>query len=364
MSFLVLSTDEHCDKSPDGVGCEKVINAREDANKYAEMSNSPTETAHKRSVIHLSVVACGDRMDETLVMIKSASLMNRAPVHVHIFAEDQLQPQFKQHIDSWPEDMKQRLSYTLYPIQYPEGDFEWKKLFKTCSSQRLFIPDILKDIDSMLYVDTDVLFMRPIDDIWSFLEKFNATQIAAVSPEHEEGTAAWYSRFARHPYVPPHGVNSGVMLMNMTRMRKIGWLSHIIPFHKKHRYDITWGDQDLINIYFHHFPEQLYLYSCNWNYRPDHCMYMSTCKVAEEKGVSVLHGCRSSFQNDKQPAFRAIYQAIRDYEFGAPLEALLENISSNLREIPSTPCGRVSHLFTQQFSLQVKLHNSKMSVVV
>lgn len=79
---------------------------------------------------------------------------------------------------------------------------------------------ILKNVDSLLYVDTDILFLRPVDDIWSFLGKFNSTQIAAMAPEHEEPRIGWYNRFARHPYYGVTGINSGVMLMNMTRIRR------------------------------------------------------------------------------------------------------------------------------------------------
>lgn len=78
---------------------------------------------------------------------------------------------------------------------------------------------ILKDVDSLLYVDTDVLFLRPIEDIWKLLWQFNATQLAAMAPEHEIPKTGWYSRFAQHPFYGSAGVNSGVMLMNLTRIR-------------------------------------------------------------------------------------------------------------------------------------------------
>lgn len=78
---------------------------------------------------------------------------------------------------------------------------------------------ILKDVDSLLYVDTDVLFLRPMDDIWSLFKSFNSTQLAAMAPEHEVPKIGWYSRFARHPFYGVTGVNSGVMLMNLTRIR-------------------------------------------------------------------------------------------------------------------------------------------------
>lgn len=82
-----------------------------------------------------------------------------------------------------------------------------------------FIQLILKDVDSLLYVDTDILFLRPVEDIWKFLTVFNSSHVAAMAPEHEEPRIGWYNRFARHPYYGRTGVNSGVMLMNLTRIR-------------------------------------------------------------------------------------------------------------------------------------------------
>ena len=309
-------------------------------------------------VINLSVVACGDRVNEALVMLKSACLWNRAPIHAHIFTEDQLQPKFKEHMDAWPLDVKKRFKYTLHPIQYPPHlEFEWKKLFKKCASQRLFIPDILKNLESILYVDTDVLFLRPIDDIWKILEKFNSTQIAAVSPEGENGSVSWYNKIAHHPYVPPHGINSGVLLMNMTRMIHVGFLSQIISFYKRHRSAIQLADQDLINIYFHHFPEQLYLFPCNWNYRTDHCPNLSRCEVAEENGIFALHGSRSTFQNGRQPTFRAMYQVIRDHSLGDLISTLQEKIVVSINKSSVTSCDRISAILTEQFLHQGNIYN-------
>lgn len=80
---------------------------------------------------------------------------------------------------------------------------------------------ILRDVDSLLYVDTDVLFLRPVELLWDLFMQFNSSQLAAMAPEHEEPRIAWYNRFARHPYYGATGINSGVMLMNLTRMRQV-----------------------------------------------------------------------------------------------------------------------------------------------
>lgn len=126
------------------------------------------------------------------------------------------------------------------------------------------------------------------------------------------------------------------MLMNLTRMREFNWISRLAPVLEKYRLYLTWGDQDIINIIFHDHPgkvalkcmvmvekmmltlmlcfvlDKVYVYPCRYNYRSDHCMYMSNCKSAEENGVAVLHGSRSTFQTNKQPAFRALFNAMSE----------------------------------------------------
>lgn len=79
---------------------------------------------------------------------------------------------------------------------------------------------ILTEVDSLLYVDTDIIFLQPVEDIWALLSHFNSSQLAAMAPEHEEPRIGWYNRFARHPYYGKTGINSGIMLMNMTRLRQ------------------------------------------------------------------------------------------------------------------------------------------------
>lgn len=44
-------------------------------------------------------------------------------------------------LDSWPRTVQTKFNFTIYPITFPkENAKEWKKLFKPCASQRLFLP--------------------------------------------------------------------------------------------------------------------------------------------------------------------------------------------------------------------------------
>ncbi|KAM5336700.1 glucoside xylosyltransferase 1 isoform 2-T2 [Glossophaga mutica] len=315
--------------------------------------------------MHLAVVACGERLEETITMLKSAIIFSIKPLQFHVFAEDQLHDSFKGILDSW--SFLHTFNYSLYPITFPsENAAEWKKLFKPCASQRLFLPLILKEVDSLLYVDTDILFLRPVDDIWSLLKKFNSTQIAAMAPEHEEPRIGWYNRFARHPYYGKTGVNSGVMLMNMTRMRRkyfkndmtpvrLRWGDILMPLLKKYKLNITWGDQDLLNIIFFHNPESLFVFPCQWNYRPDHCIYGSNCLEAEEEGIFVLHGNRGVYHDDKQPAFRAVYEALRNCSFeDGHIRSLLKPLELELQKTVHTYCGKLYKIFIKQLTKSIQ----------
>jgi UDP-xylose:glucoside alpha-1,3-xylosyltransferase len=49
-------------------------------------------------------------------------------------------------------------------------------------------------------MDTDTLFLTPVEIIWSYFYKMNSSQMAALAPEHEDPNVGWYNRFAKHPY--------------------------------------------------------------------------------------------------------------------------------------------------------------------
>ncbi|XP_023241805.1 glucoside xylosyltransferase 1-like [Centruroides sculpturatus] len=299
--------------------------------------------------LQLAVVVCGKRLNQTMVSLKSAVALSKSALHLIIISDDANRNSLKERLLDWPDSILKRISFEIHPITFPEGtENEWKKLFKLCACQRLFLPTILQHIDALLYIDTDVIFLRPVEDIWAYFSKMNSSQIAGLSPEHEDFATGWYNRFARHPYYEPLGVNSGVMLMNLTRMRKFHWQDYLQPIYQEYKLKIAWGDQDIINIIFHYHSDKLLIFPCDWNYRPDHCMYTSVCKSAEENGVAIVHGNRGVFVNNKQPAFRAIYSAMESYELGTNLiEYFLKPLQEKLHKTLTTNCGKLHFIFTK-----------------
>ncbi|KAG5325665.1 GXLT1 xylosyltransferase, partial [Pseudoatta argentina] len=312
------------------------------------------------SEMTICVVVCGDRLHEALTMLKSALVFTSRPLQFIILAEQNLIPAFSEKLSEWRLISNKTFDFLVRPITFPDGSdvAMWKKLFKPCAAQRLFLPTVLNDTDAVLYVDTDTLFLAPPEKVWDNFKKMNSSQLAALSPEHEDPNTGWYNRFAKHPYYGKLGVNSGVMLMNLTRMRKFRWTDYVIPIHKEYKLKITWGDQDIINIIFHYHPEKLYVYSCRYNYRPDHCMYMSVCTEAEREGALVLHGSRGTFHSQKQPPFKAIYRAMQEYQLNMdPYDELLVPMRNYLMMEDKSNCGRVSKVFIIQPELHLAVRN-------
>lgn len=258
-------------------------------------------------------VVCGvERAEEVIVNVKSALLFSTANHRLKfvIVAEKILFELLEEKLTNFKTIFK-NFSFELFEIKFPEDDTEmWRKLFKPCASQRLFLPSLLP-YESVIYVDSDTLFLSSPHQLSKHFRSFNSSQIAGLAYESENVNTGWYSRnFSRHPYYGKYGVNSGVMLMNLERMRQLKWEQKMLPIYQKYNLKLVFGDQDLINIYFAFHPEQLYILPCEFNYRPDHCMYMSFCPA--DSGIQLIHGNRGYFHKpEDQPVFSQIYDTIQ-----------------------------------------------------
>ncbi|CAG2118923.1 unnamed protein product, partial [Medioppia subpectinata] len=188
------------------------------------------------------ITVCGNEtLKQSLITLKSAAILTKSRLHFIVMSDEYNRKIMGRSIlNEWPKEILSRISFEIHLVSFPNtvNVEEWRRLFKLCAAQRLFLPTILKDIDSVLYVDTDVLFLTPVDQMWSIFERMNSTQMAAMSPESEDFASSWYYRFAKHPYVERLGVNSGVMLMNLTRMRDFHWTDYLEPYLAQYRLNI------------------------------------------------------------------------------------------------------------------------------
>ncbi|XP_077548344.1 glucoside xylosyltransferase 2-like [Haemaphysalis longicornis] len=299
-------------------------------------------------IVKLVVVTCEQSLNVTLVNLKSAVVFTSVALELLLFADDANMEPLRKAIASWPSSVRRRIRYSVRPLYYPGPNAtEWRNLFKPCSSQRLFLPGALAEVDAVIYADSDVLFLSPIEDLWHFFDTMNDSQLAAMAPEGEDYSTNWYRKNAEHPFYQPLGLNSGVMLMNLTRMRAFPWERWMNRLLRKYTNVIPWGDQDILNILFSIHPEHLLVFPCSWNYRTDHCDN-DTFDTCSDRAPAVLHGNRNLFAEHVEPAFWEIHRAMEMYKFGENLEQrFVEPLRVNLTKASKTPCVKV---FLKQLS--------------
>ena len=342
-----------------GDGKVKKRGGREDLTENIDIDKSETmclpqfETERNKHVIHLAIVACGKNfVKEALVALKAITLVTNHYLYIHIFTDDKhFLDTFDKEFEDWPAWTQRWMMFTVHPIFYPPSinSNEWLSMFKPCATQRLFLANVLTRIDSVIYIDTDVLFLESPENLWKLFKRFNNTQIAGMVNECEYNnvTKCWYNSHALHPYYGRSGLNSGVMLMNLTRMRKVNWELKLISIFEKYKHQkevLTWGDQDILNVYFHEYGHSLYLLPCTWNYRPEFCMHGNVCEIASLKGISALHGSREVFKKkNHQPEFYIVHEAYRKFSFGDDFQEKVVNATScKLTEkYRHTGCGRM-----------------------
>ncbi len=176
-----------------------------------------------------------------------------------------------------------------------------------------------------------------------------------MATENMNNDTSWYTNHKTAPYFGPFGLNSGVMHMNLTRMRKINFHKEMQSIVKTWHDLLPWFDQDLFNVYFNQHPTRVFELPCRFNYLTNHCKNGRFCASAEEDGVAILHGSRHVFTRDigiwniwnTELSFKAVYEIIRDYPMGNDLDMnILISLKKNLNKINSDSlCSGVSHLF-------------------
>lgn len=95
---------------------------------------------------------------------------------------------------------------------------------------------ILPDYERIVHVDSDVLFLDSPGRLWQQFERMESLQQMAMATENMDHMTSWYKKLAKIPYVGEFGVNSGVILMNLKRLRQVHFEHYLEPIVDFYRY--------------------------------------------------------------------------------------------------------------------------------
>lgn len=83
----------------------------------------------------------------------------------------------------WPIAYRQRIVFGEYKeIFYPPGTEQMKNMFRPCATERLFLAHAYEEKDSLVFLDTDTLFLRPPEDLSRQIYNFESEQAIGIAP--------------------------------------------------------------------------------------------------------------------------------------------------------------------------------------
>lgn len=114
--------------------------------------------------------------------------------------------------------------------------------YSEAASYRLLLPEILPEVDVVIYVDCDIVVRQDLDNLYSSLE-LGDNLLAAVYEAPIENQA---ERWAALGCNPGRYFNSGFLVMNLERMRTEGTSAKFIDALKVEY--LEFPDQDALNM--------------------------------------------------------------------------------------------------------------------
>ena len=114
---------------------------------------------------------------------------------------------------------------------------------------RILLPEVLPDVDRVLYLDSDLLIRGSLAPVWeadlgagNCLAAVTQPTLPSVLPRLQETLG-----------LPDAGsyFNSGVMLLDLERVRAGGYMDQVLAFIRDGRGPMPWADQDPLNAVLH-----------------------------------------------------------------------------------------------------------------
>lgn len=272
-----------------------------------------SKNKHVPEVVTITMTVCGEeRSEEFLTSVKSALLFSASTdyqLKFVIFSD-------KEKIETIETSLKEMQKFKKFDFVLREVNFTrvanvelWKNMFLPGAAQRLFFPSLMPEVKTTIYLDFDTIFLSSPFDLFQRFALFKPSQIAGLVT-NSFNQSSWYPMNSSVPFYGKTGLNSGVMLMDLEKMRNIDWESKILAIYDKYKNNLQWCDQDLINIYFHNNPDQLHEIPCEFNYRTDFCKSANKSLCEAPEGIKLVHGNRMSFRR-KTLIFGYIYRTMK-----------------------------------------------------
>ena len=281
--------------------------------------------------IHVAIMAAGYNTSRGVVtMLKSILFYRHNPIHFHFITD-----QIAQHIlgtlfQTWKVPA---VNVSFYGIEEAHRNVSWIPNFHysgTYGLMKLTVTDILPShLDKVVFLDTDLMFTADIAGLWQFFWHLREAHKLFGLVENQSD---WYlgKLWEKHKPWPAlgRGFNTGVMLLDLWRMREMGWheMWKQVTVETLQMYRATaLADQDIINAVIKEHTDIHYILPCAWNVQlSEHTLSEYCYRDAEDFKVIHWNSPRKlQVFNNHGLYFRNLYMGFQDYNGNLLLNELL-----------------------------------------
>lgn len=141
--------------------------------------------------------------------------------------------------------IEKRIFLHIYNDELPRNFKSRIKHISLSTYVRIFLPDILTNVDRTLYLDNDTVVIGDVCDAFNF---FDPTK-AYGRPWNQN--SSWVKKMRNKNLLGESlYVNAGVMHLPLSEMRKNNFIFKALEFYKKNGNFIKFADQDILNSVF------------------------------------------------------------------------------------------------------------------
>lgn len=182
------------------------------------------------------------------IMLKSLATNTNERINVFILASN-ISESNKQRIIYNTQNSTLDISFYSYK-SLKSFDFKTSDTITYASYLRLFIADVLPQIDRCIYLDCDIIVEKDIKDLWNTSIKDKTIgAVNEMNPNAQFVSSVEGLPLYKKLKIPANRkyFNAGVLIINLKQWRKKQYSSIIIKYLQENKSRILWHDQDGLN---------------------------------------------------------------------------------------------------------------------
>lgn len=195
-------------------------------------------------VCHVACAVVGDHLPHAAAMLLSLVDHGREPaVAVHLLHDEGVRASDRSLLGEMLAGLGVGLQCHEIPDDrlhgLPTAGFTGKG-----SWYRVFLPELLPDVDRVLYLDVDLLVLDAITPLREV--ELEGMYVAAVTNVFEDAHLHRPAELGLSG--PDRYFNAGVLLMNLAEMRRNGCTAALLEYGVANAPKLLWRDQDALNV--------------------------------------------------------------------------------------------------------------------